>query len=185
MLTLYTKASRFLEHDLWTIDTSTLTPTRALALQTIRLVYGTVKKFRTNELDVRAMGLVYSTLLALVPLLALSFSVLKAFGVHNQLKDALIRFLAPLGEKAPEVATRIIVFVDNIKIGVLSAVGLALLFYTIIRLLQKIEESVNIIWEIDRPRSLARRFSDYMSVVLTGPVLIFIALGLKAVFLTH
>ncbi len=179
------KLNNFFEVEIWEADLKGLSPTRALLIKSLRLVYGTYKEFKNNELDMRAMGLVYSTLLALVPLLALSFSILKAFGVHNQLRDALENFLLPLGEKGPEIAQRIIEFVDNIKIGVLSAVGLGLLIYTVIRLIQKIEDSVNYIWKIEKSRSLARRFSDYMSIVLTGPVLVFLALSLKAVFMSH
>jgi len=185
MMELFKRLNKFFDVDIWEADLSKVTPLRVLLIKTIRLVYGTYREFKNNELDMRAMGLVYSTLLALVPLLALSFSLLKAFGVHNQLKQALGNFLLPLGDRGPEIAQKLIGFVDNIKIGVLSAVGLGLLIYTVIRLIQKVEDSVNYIWKIDEPRSLARRFSDYMSIVLTGPVLVFIALSLKAVFLSH
>lgn len=135
---------------------------------------------RTGALSMRAMGLVFTTLLSLVPLLAVSFSVLKGFGVHNQIEPALQQLLAPLGERSQELTDRIVGFVDNIEVGVLGAVGLALLLYTAISLVQKIEEAFNYTWNICQRRTLVRRFSDYLSVMVIGPLLVFLALGITA-----
>ena len=115
-----------------------------------------------------------------MPLLALSFSVLKAFGVHNQIQPMLLTFLEPLGEKGEEVASNITSFIQNMNVGVLGALGLALLLYTAISLMQKIEESLNYIWHVPRPRSLGDRFSRYLSVLMVGPILVFAALGITA-----
>lgn len=131
-----------------------------------------------GQLNLYAMSLVYTTVLSIVPVLAVSFSVLKAFGVHNQLEPTLLAFLAPLGPKANEVTQQVIQFVDNIRVGVLGALGLGFLIYTVISLLQKVEEAFNFIWKARRERSLSRRFSDYLSVMLVGPVLVFTALGI-------
>lgn len=135
---------------------------------------------QSGVLSMRAMGLVFTTLLSLVPLIAVSFSVLKGFGVHNQIEPALLQFLAPLGERSHEITERIVGFVDNIKVGVLGAVGVALLLYTAISLVQKIEEAFNFTWNVDRRRTLVRRFSDYLSVMIIGPLLVFLALGITA-----
>jgi membrane protein len=66
------------------------------------------------------------------------------------------------------------------KVGVLGSVGLAILIYTVVSLVQKVEEAFNYIWRVNRTRRLVRRFSDYMSVILVGPVLVFSALGITA-----
>lgn len=129
-------------------------------------------------INLYAMSLVYTTLLSIVPVLAVSFSVLKAFGVHNQLEPTLLALLAPLGSRGVEITTQIITFVDNIKVGVLGALGLVFLMYTVISLMQKVEAAFNFIWKTDAQRSLSRRFSDYLSVILVGPVLVFTAIGI-------
>jgi membrane protein len=126
------------------------------------------------------MSLVYTTLLSLVPLLAVSFSVLKAFGVHNQIEPLLYNLVAPLGEQGHEIVANILGFVDNMRVGVLGAVGLGLLIYTVISLIQKIEQTFNYVWQSKGSRSFARRFSDYLSVIMVGPVLVFAALGATA-----
>jgi membrane protein len=147
-----------------------------------RMFYAVGRDLGEGQLTLRAMSLVYTTLLSLVPLIALSFSVLKGFGVHNQVRPALLALLEPLGEKGIQITDQVIGFVNNIKVGVLGALGLALLIYTVVTLLQKIELAFNFVWRIKRARPLAQRFSQYLSVLMIGPVLIFSAVGVTAAF---
>ena len=153
---------------------------QAWLIKSVQICYVVVRDVADGQLTLRAMSLVYTTLLALVPLLAVSFSVLKGFGVHTQIEPLLLKFLSPMGEKGIELSSRIIGFVDNVKAGVLGSVGLALLIYTVISLIQKIESAFNYTWRVKRSRPIAQRFSDYLSIILIGPVLIFTALGITA-----
>ena len=143
------------------------------------------KKIRDDALSLRAMGLTYVTLLALVPLLAVMFAVLKAFGVHNLIEPSLAQALEPLGEQGAEITQRVLEFVSNLRVGVLGAVGVALLFYTVVSLISKIEDSFNHIWQVRRSRSWGKKCSDYLSVVLVGPVLVFTALTVIASAQSH
>jgi membrane protein len=153
---------------------------QARGMRVLRTLLLLVRDVVNGQLTLRAMSLVYTTLLSIVPLLALSFSVLKAFGVHNQIQPMLLKFLEPLGKEGEEIADNIIAFIQNMNVGVLGALGLALLLYTAISLMQKIEESLNYIWHIQRHRPLADRFSRYLSVLMVGPILVFAALGITA-----
>ena len=164
----------------WGVDAQALSPVHRAAVRIMRLVHNLVLELAEGHLTLRAMSLVYTTLLSLVPLLAVSFSLFKAFGVHSQLEPLLRHFLEPLGDKGVEFSHRIMGFVENVQVGVLGSLGLVMLLYTVVSLVQKIEEAFNYIWRIRRPRRLVRRFSDYMSVVLIGPVLVFAALGITA-----
>lgn len=175
----------FFKTGLWQDIPAQTNPVMRLWLNVQRVSYIMVRELATGELNLRAMSLVFTTLLSLVPLIAVAFSVLKAFGVHNQMEPVLIGLLEPLGERGPEITANIIGFVQNIKVGVLGSVGLAMLFYTIIALVQKIENAFNFVWRVKRSRSLARRFTDYLSVVMIGPVLVFSALGIAATVLNH
>ena len=180
MSTHFEKLQNFFSKTLWYIDLGKKGAFYSLLITSLRVLYSSAREFNRNELTLRAMSLVYTTLLSLVPLLAVSFSVLKGFGVHNQLEPLLLKFLTPLGEKGAEITQKIIEFVSNMKVGVLGTIGFILLFYTVISLIQKIEESLNLIWKVRRGRSFARRFSDYISITLLGPVLLFAAIGLTA-----
>ncbi len=139
-----------------------------------------LREFDEDGLKYRAMSLVYTSLLSLAPLLAVSFSILKAFGVHNQIQPLLLKLLAPMGSQAEEITKNIITFVENIQVGVLGFVGFLMLFYTSVSLLEQIEDCFNHIWRVTKERSLYRRFSDYFSMILIGPVLLFSALGITA-----
>ena len=134
----------------------------------------------SNVLNLQAMGLTYSTLLSLVPFLAVMFSVLKAFGVQNVLEPFLAQLLQPLGNAASEVTSRIINFVENIRVGILGAAGMAMLFYTVVTLVAKIEDALNQIWRLPHSRTWSQRVTAYLSVILVGPVMVFTALTLTA-----
>lgn len=153
---------------------------RAWTFRALGVLLVVLRDIAFGQLTLRAMSLVYTTLLSIVPLLALSFSVLKAFGVHNQIEPALARFLEPLGERGDEITAQIIQFIGNINVGVLGALGLGLLLYTAISLIQKIEVSFNFIWHVQEPRNFGTRFSSYLSVLLVGPLIVFSALGITA-----
>lgn len=179
LLTQITKRS----HDfLWGENLGASSVPRRRLVLALRTVYAVGRDLGEGQLTLRAMSLVYTTLLSLVPLLALSFSVLKGFGVQNQVRPMLLALLAPLGEKGVEIADQVIGFVNNIKVGVLGALGLGLLIYTVITLLQKIELAFNFVWRVKSARRLAQRFSQYLSVLMIGPLLIFSAVGVTAAF---
>lgn len=169
----------------WDGDPRSMPWPRRHLVKLLRLVFVMVREVATGELNLRAMSMVYTTLLAVVPLLAFSVSVLKGFGVHNQLEPLLYRFLEPLGPKGLELVENIIGFLDNMKVGVLGSLGLALLIYTVLSLLQKMESSFNYLWRIDRLRGFGQRFSSYLSVILIGPVLVFSAMGITASMMNY
>lgn len=173
------------ERALWNPPLEGIPWWKAFGFRLARIVLVVVRDVESGDLTLRAMGLVYTTLLSLVPLLALSFSVLKAFGVHNQIEPMLNQFLAALGDQRYEVTHRIIGFIQNLNVGVLGAVGLVLLLYTVVSLIQKIDGSVNHIWHVRQPRSIGERFSNYLSVLLIGPILVFSAMGLTAGIATN
>ena len=166
-----------IQKKLWETDISTYPRGIRLLINTLRLVYAVVHELTAGQLTLRAMSLVYTTLISLVPLLAVSFSVLKAFGVQHKVEPLLLEFLNPLGPKGEEIGATIIGFINNINVGVLGAVGLGVLFYTVVSLVQKIEESINHIWRIGNTRSFLRRIADYLSVLMIGPVMVVAALA--------
>jgi membrane protein len=165
---------------LWQHDLRSLHVPRRWFVFSLRMLVVLARQLIKGQLNLRAMSLVYTTLLSVVPLLAVSFSVLKGFGVHNQLEPVLLNFLAPLGPKGVDVANNIIGFVENVRVGVLGSLGLVFLLYTVVSLTQKVEVSFNFVWRVERLRSLAQRFSSYLTVILIGPVLVFTALGVTA-----
>jgi membrane protein len=174
------RIEQFLKHDLWVMDVESLPGLQRIGVQILRLIWAAATEFSARLLDARAAGLVYTTLLSLVPFLAVTFSVLKAFDVHQMIEPVLAQALEPLGSKGEEITAQVIEFVTNIKVGVLGVVGIAGLLYTTYSLIDKIETTLNAIWRVRQGRSWGRKFTDYLSVVLVGPVLVMTAFGLLA-----
>ncbi len=171
------RMDRSIREAIWSERAERLPGRAILVVRLMRLIAVVLRDLLFGQLTLRAMGLVYTTLLSLVPLLAFSFSVLKAFGVHNQLEPMLRQFMRPLGTQGEEVSRHILAFIENLNVGVLGAVGLAFLLYTAVSLVHKTEEAINHIWHVRRARSLGERFSSYVTILLIGPVLVFSAIG--------
>jgi len=165
---------------IWGPDLNQLSTWHAFSIRAARTLWAVISDLNVGHLNLRAMSLVYTTILSIVPLLAVSFSVLKGFGVHEQLETAMMKSLLPLGEQGVVIGIRIIEFVDNVKAGVLGSLGLALLLYTAISLMQKIENAFNYIWHVPQIRPFTQRFSGYLSVIIVGPILVFSSLGISA-----
>ena len=154
-------------------------PGRILA-SVLRNLYAVLRDIISGQLTLRSMSLVYTTLLSVVPLVAFSFSVLKGLGVHRDLESRLYTILEPLGDKGIEITDRLMTLVNNVNGSVLGSIGLAFFIYTAISMVQKIEESFNYVWYVSKPRSFSRRFTEYMLILLLGPVAVAIALGALA-----
>jgi membrane protein len=150
------------------------------ALIVARFVYALLRDFADGDLSMRAMSLVYTTMLAIVPLLAFAFSLLKGLGLHRDFEPVLRRFLAPLGPRAAELSGQVIVFVDNVSGFALGSISIAILLFSALSMAQKVESSFNFVWRVDHPRNFARRFSEYLSFLLVGPLIMSVAMGFTA-----
>ena len=127
-----------------------------------------------------AMSLVFTSLLSVVPLFAVSLWVLNGFGMQDLLQPVLIRLLEPLGENSVEISATVVDLVKAMDIGVLGALGLSFLIFNAVSLIYKIESAFNNSWQLKASRNLLRRFSDYLSVLLIGPVLMTSAIAITA-----
>ncbi|MFQ5988608.1 MAG: YhjD/YihY/BrkB family envelope integrity protein [Candidatus Methylomirabilales bacterium] len=166
--------------EMWEVEPSQLSQFRRFLYPQLRLLYIVANGFVENRLTRQAAALTFTMLLSIAPFLAVTFSLLRAFGIPNRLHPFLAELLAPLGPSAGEITTRLIGLVNNVDVGALGAVGLIALFITIVSLMGSIEQAFNHIWGVKTPRGLARKFTDYLSVLLVGPVLVFSAVAVFA-----
>ena len=153
-------------------------PPGRVLVTALRYVYAVLRDVMSGQLTLRAMSLVYTTLLSIAPLLAFSFSILKGFGVHEELASRLSVVLEPLGEQGAQITSQLLETVNNVNGPALGTTALAVVLYTAISMIQKIEESFNYVWYVAKPRSLATRFTEYLVVLLIGPLFIVVAMGL-------
>jgi membrane protein len=149
-------------------------------LRVLRYPYAVIRDLFGGEINLRAMGLVYTTLLSLIPLLAISFAILEAFGVSRDLEPIVHEFFKPMGEPgATEIATRVMHFVHRVSTRVVGTLGLAVLLWTLVGTIKKVEDSFNFVWRVEHARSFARRVTEYVSLLIIGPILLvgFLALS--------
>lgn len=165
----------FLSQGIWEIDAHELTRWRLFLLRQTQIVSLVTRDFFTDHCMLRASALTYSTLLSIVPLLALMFALLKGLGVHNVLEPLLLERLA-IGSE--QIITTIIRYINNTNVGQLGVAGTLFLIVAVLTLLSNIEESFNHVWGVKETRTLLRRFTDYFSVVTVGPVFLLAAISM-------
>jgi membrane protein len=150
-----------------------------VALRVLRYPYAVIRDLSRGEINLRAMGLVYTTLLSVIPLLAFSFAVLKIFGGRHDLVPIVFEFFRPLGpQAADELTQRVLGFANRVSGGVVGSVGLALLAWTLIGTIKKVEDSFNFLWHVEQPRSFARRVAEYTGLLIAAPVILVGFVGL-------
>jgi membrane protein len=143
------------------------------ALRVLRYPYAVVRDLLRGEINLRAMGLVYTTLLSLIPLLAFSFAILKLFGGHRDLEPIVYEFFRPVGGvAATELTRRVLQFANHVSSGIVGSLGFALLAWTLVGTIKKVEDSFNFLWHVEQPRSFARRIAEYTTLLIAGPVLL-------------
>ena len=153
-------------------------PPWGAALRWLRYPAALIRDWLGGEINVWAMSLAYTTLLSIVPLMVFSFAVLKGLGARGDLKFLLHQFFRPMGSAATPLTESVMQFVVNMRGELLGSIGLAFLVYTVITTIQKVEASFNFVWRVGRPRSFGRRFTEYLSVMILGPMLLAVAIGL-------
>jgi membrane protein len=147
-------------------------------LRLLRYPYAILRDLARGEINLWAMGLVFTTLLSLVPLLAFSFAVLKLFDAHRDLEPIVYEFFRPLGRDATEITARVMEFADSVAGGVVGSVGFALLVWTLVETIRKVEDGFNFLWKVERARGITRRFAEYLALLIVGPLLLVTFLGL-------
>jgi membrane protein len=136
----------------------------------LRYPYAILRDLSRGQINLYAMGLVYATLLSLIPLIAFAFAVLKAFGAHRELAPVIEEFFRPLGEKGSlELTQRVMEFADSVSTGLVGSVGLALLLWTLLGTIKKVEDGFNFVWRVEHARSFARRVTEYIALLIVGP----------------
>ncbi len=153
------------------------------ALRILRFPYAILRDLARGQINLHAMGLVYATLLSLIPLIAFSFAILKVFGAHRDLEPIIYEFFRPVGAGATDLTRRVMEFADNVSTGIVGSVGLALLLWTLVGTIKKVEDSFNFVWRVEHPRSFARRITEYLALLIVGPVLLVGFIGLTHVAL--
>jgi membrane protein len=180
---MFARWIKFIKTDIWRIRLRDYSRSKSFVIRLIRVIALAVRDFDENKCMFRASALTFYSLLSIVPIIALMFGIAKGFGLQKQVEEQLLAKM----EGQTEVVTKIIDFANSLLAstsgGVIAGIGVAFLFWTIIRVLSNIEKSFNDIWGVVKPRSFGRKFGDYLSMILVCPILLVIS-GSATIFVS-
>jgi len=168
-------AKRRFYEDLWEIDISSLSRLRRLGVNFMRIIVLVLRGFRENECPLYAAALTYYSLMALVPVLALTTAIVRRLGMGGITEQKIAEIADFLPEQVKETIFRILDQLRNADFTALGVIGLILLVWITMQVLSRIEMSFNRIWGIAAPRRFGRRLADYLSVIIVVPLLILAA----------
>ena len=142
-------------------------------------LYLTIRFFTEKRVMTQASALTYSTLLAIVPMLAVVFAIARGFGYNKYIE----MWFRELLSSQPQVADAIVSFVNSYlihtKSGIFLGVGLIFMLYTVLMLVNNVEETFNQIWQVNNSRPILRSFTNYLAMFFLFPIIIVISTGLS------
>lgn len=179
MKRLVIKAIRFFRTGMWQVKREDTSAIAFLLLEILKKLVLAIRFFTAKRVMTRASALTYSTLLAIVPILAVMFAIARGFGYNKYIESWFLDAF----KSQPEAAEVIVGFVNNYlsstQGGVFLGVGLAFMLYTVLNLVRNIETVFNEIWQVKKQRSLYRTFTDYLAMLFMFPVFIIMSSGLS------
>jgi membrane protein len=183
MRELAAQVVRFVTHDMWRIPVDNMTRGRAFALRQLRILYLAWRGFREDNLSLRASALTFYSILSSVPVFAIVIGIAKGFSFEDTLQRQLIDQFPEQKEALSAIFSFAQSALAQTRKGWVAGIGVALLFWSVIKVLASIEASFNDIWKISRGRSLVRKFADYLAIVLFCPLMLIVS-GSLTVFLS-
>lgn len=179
----YIKTVEKLLRSLWHKPLKSYSPRKMFLVRQVRIFALAIKGFYEDKVQLRASALTYYSLLSIVPLIAMAFGIAKGFGFEDWLKKQILESFSGQETVMQWVMNFVQKYLLKIKGGVIAGIGLVLLLWTIMKLLGNIENSFNDIWQIKKSRVISRKLSDYISLVVISPILMFVSSGVT-VFLS-
>lgn len=169
------KIINFIKIDIWRMRIKNLSRGKSFLVKQLRVILAALKGFNEDKCQLRASALTFYSLLSIVPVVAMLFGIAKGFGLEKMLEDKILENLPGQEEVLMKVITFAQTLLDSTKGGLVAGIGVAVLFWTVIKVLGNIEKSFNDIWGIKEARTLGRKFSDYLSIMLICPLLLILS----------
>jgi membrane protein len=177
-------AIQFAKHGIWEIRIKNLSPVKAFFVKDLRVLILALRGFFRDKCLLRASALTYYSLLSIVPLLALVFGIAKGFGLETFIQNQIVE-LAERANWPPHLVERWVLFagrlLETTKGGLVAGVGVILLLWAAISILGNIEDAFNEIWHVRKARTLVRKFTDYIAIMVIAPILIIVSSSLNVV----
>lgn len=173
---------RFVTIDIWRITEHDETGRRGIVYYILKTIVLTVQRFFKGRLAVKASALTYYSVFAMIPLLAFIFGIARGFGMDSHIADFLIKEIGTQGDSLKVVFGMIESYLEHTKGGAFIGIGIVFLLWSVMKVFTQIENSFNEIWQVKKPRSVVRKFTDYFSLLFLVPFLIAISSAISFYF---
>ena len=160
----------FVTKDIWSFDFYQKGPLRRAIGNTVKVVVIAVRTFLDDKVMTKAAALTYSTLFAIVPILALIFAVARGFGFENIVTGLIQKGLAEDNDTLTSVMQFIDGYMQYVSSGAFIGIGLLFLLFSVYSLADGIETNLNGIWHVKQNRGMGRKITDYFSLILLIPI---------------
>jgi len=183
ILAVKSKIINFIEKDIWKIRSKDYSRSKSFFIKQLRILILAVRGFFEDNCILRASALTFYSLLSIVPVVAMAFGIAKGFGFQKLLEQQLYEKFPGQEEVMIQIVHYAHSLLENTKGGMIAGIGVAFLFWAVIKLLGNIERSLNAIWRINKLRTFGRKFSDYLSIIIISPILVILSSSVT-VFIT-
>ncbi|EEC53975.1 YihY/virulence factor BrkB family protein [Bacteroides eggerthii] len=170
---------KFLTYDIWRITEDEVTKTTFSLYNIIKTIYLCINRFTKDRLVNKASALTYSTLLAIVPILAIVFAIARGFGFDNLMESQIVKGFGGPSETTEVIFQFVNSYLSQTKSGIFIGIGLIMLLWTVLNLINNMEITFNRIWQVKKARSMYRKITDYFSMLLLIPLLLVVSGGLS------
>jgi membrane protein len=159
-----------------------LSKRKAFWIRQLKVLIITVQEFNNGKVNLQASSLSFYLLMSIIPIFAIVFAVSSGFGIAEYLRELLTRTFPD----QQEVVNRLLMYAESAlkdaRGGWITGIGIGMLLWSSMSMFVRIEEALNSIWQAKRHRSWARRFSDYMSIMLIAPILLILSNSITVSF---
>lgn len=176
---LIQKIIQFLSIGIWRIKRQDVSPLCYSLYSVIKKLLLAIEITTTKRIINSAAALTYSTLLAIVPIMAVVFAIARGFGYNRYIEQWFRETLSSQPQAAEVLVSFVNSYLVHTKSGVFLGIGLLFMFWTVIMLINNIELTFNYIWQVKKPRSVFRTITDYMAMFLLVPIVIVLTSGVS------
>lgn len=178
LISLAKRSSEFVTQKLWKIRINKVDKRQGLLIRQLRVFSLAIKGFKEDNCLVSATALTFYTLFSIVPILALIFAIAKGFGFEKKLEEQILKTYSQYADILNQAFGYANTLLATTKGGIIAGFGIVLLLWSVMKLLLNIENSFNDIWEVKRGRSWVRKVTDYLTIMLVGPLFLIVSGGI-------
>ena len=158
--------------EIWASELPPVASLKGLVYRFGRMVNIVAQGFREDALRMHASSLTYSTLMSLLPILAIALAIAKGLGQDQKARDFLLDYTADMPQEFQSFVENLLLIVTQTDFAQLGAIGALFLLFMVIQVLTTIEGSFNHLWGVEKPREMSRRITNYVTIVVVLPVLL-------------